>query len=63
MTHDDDSAVLAVMVERLGREFPDRSHVEVATAVVDAWDRAVRRTGHGPDSRERSARCRLSTPA
>lgn len=64
MTNDDESTVLAMTVERLGKDFPDRSRVEIATAVVDAWDHVV--TGRpvpDPDGAERSARSRLSAPA
>ncbi|HEX6246299.1 MAG TPA: hypothetical protein VFZ64_00390 [Nocardioidaceae bacterium] len=51
----DDSGVIASVAQHLGAEFPDRSPLQILTAVLDAWDHAV----GDPTGVARSARARL----
>jgi hypothetical protein len=38
----DNSGAVAQVVQRLGLELPDRSPVQIISAVLDVWDHAVR---------------------
>lgn len=58
----DDFGPVALVMERLLRELTDRSEIEIATAVLDAWDHPRLSTGADQSSVEQSARARLSVP-
>lgn len=58
----DDFGPVALVMERLRRELTDRSEIEIATAVLDAWDHPRLSTGADQGSVEQSARARLSVP-
>ena len=38
----DDTGTVAQVVQRLGLELPDRSPVQIISAVLDVWDHALR---------------------
>jgi hypothetical protein len=58
----DDFVTFERIVANLREEFPERSTIEIATAVLDASAHGVTRAYAAPGSLERSARHRLAAP-